>query len=57
MLPNVGIDIGCQGFLLIRCERRRRKAGENLIQYEDLNVGLRLLLLPEPIELIQSGLD
>lgn len=57
LLPNMSIDAPRNLLLFYHCERRRRKTSENFIENENLNVSFGLLLLPEPVELIQSGID
>ena len=52
----MNIDVCRECLLFVRRERRRWQAGEYFIQNEDLDIGLGLLFLPEPVKLGQPGL-
>src|SRR5689334_3963219 len=51
LLPDVRVDVAGDKLFLLLGEGRCGKLGEYLVHDEDLHVGLRLLFLPEAIEL------
>lgn len=51
LLPDMSINTSRNHPFLFLCKGRRRQAGKNFIEDEDLYVCLRLLLLPEMIKL------
>jgi hypothetical protein len=57
LLPHVGVDVPRDGLFLFGGERWGRELGENFVEDENLDIGLRLLLFPEAIELGQPSLD
>ena len=57
LLPDMGVDLGRHRLLLFGRERRRRQAGVDLVEDEDLDLRLGLFLLPEAIELLQARRD
>jgi len=56
LAPHMIEDVCRNGALLLLRERRGRKRDENLVEDGGLDIGLGLLLLPEPIKLRQLGL-
>ena len=57
LLPHVGADVAGDGLFLLGGERSGRELGEDFVEDENLDIGLRLLLFPEAIELGQPSLD
>jgi len=53
----VGVDVPRDGLFLFGGERWGRELGEDFVEDENLDIGLRLLLFPEAIELGQPSLD